>query len=118
MNTNHQYQDTVSSHKISYFIAALMILSHLYYPIIHSGWQLMLKGVAGAPGPDLYQLWHSGQTLNPTEPLAPHLTTEFFGHYKPDYSNHWKDYCIDQVRNIFDSHSLPSTDSRRAVVSL
>jgi len=60
-------------------------------------WMLFLKGVAGATGPDLYQLWHSSSTLNPNEPLASHLTTEFNGHYKPDYSNHWSDYCIDQV---------------------
>ena len=62
-----------------------------------SGWVLMLKGVAGAPGPDLYHLWNSTQTLNPHVPLASHLTTEFNGHFKPDFSNHWNDLCIDQV---------------------
>ena len=57
----------------------------------------MLKGVAGAPGPDLYGLWTGTGLLNENTPLANHLTTEFNGHYKPDYSNHWNDYCIDRV---------------------
>ena len=60
---------------------------------------LFLKGVAGAPGPDIYQLWHSTNTLNGNNPVASHLTTEFNGHYKPDYSNNWSKYCIDKVRN-------------------
>ncbi|XP_060567789.1 mucin-2-like isoform X2 [Ruditapes philippinarum] len=63
-----------------------------------SKWMLFLKGVAGATGPDLYQLWHSSQTMNPNVPQAQTLTSEFKGHYKPDYSNHWKDLCIDKVK--------------------
>jgi len=57
-----------------------------------------MKGVAGAPGPDLYQLWHSPQTINENIPAASRLTPDYNGHYKPDYSNHWKDYCIDMVK--------------------
>ena len=60
----------------------------------------MMKGVSGAPGPDLFQLWRSNATLNIILPLANHLTSEFNGHYKPDYSNHWSDYCIDQVTDF------------------
>lgn len=58
---------------------------------------MLLKGVAGAPGPDLYQLWYSGQTLNPNVPQIQTHTASYNGHYKPDYSNHWQDLCIDQV---------------------
>ena len=61
----------------------------------------MLKGVASVPSPDLFHLWRSNQTLNSNVPLASHLTTEYFGHFKPDFSNHWKDYCIDQVMFSF-----------------
>ncbi|XP_052233684.1 uncharacterized protein LOC127846468 isoform X4 [Dreissena polymorpha] len=60
--------------------------------------EVLLKGVAGAPGPDLYQLWHSSQTLNTDKPLASHLTTEYNGHYKPGTSNNWNSKCFDQIR--------------------
>jgi len=61
-------------------------------------WTLLMKGVAGAPGPDLYQLWHSGQTLNQNIPQAQTLTSSYNGHYKPDTSNHWTDFCFDQIK--------------------
>ncbi|WAR11992.1 SAS-like protein [Mya arenaria] len=80
-------------------VATVPTTTHVTYP-----YELLLKGVAGAPGPDLYQLWHSGQTLNGGEPLASHLTSEYNGHYKPDTSNHWNNYCFDQIRvSIFNN---------------
>ncbi|KAK3581064.1 hypothetical protein CHS0354_033850 [Potamilus streckersoni] len=63
-----------------------------------SGWLIFLKGVAGAPGPDLFQLWNGNETLNVNAPGANTFTAQFNGHYKPDYSNHWNDYCIDKVK--------------------
>jgi hypothetical protein len=75
-----------------------------------SSWMLFLKGVSGAPGPDLYQLWHSPQTINTNVPAASRLTNEFNGHYKPDYSNHWKDYCIDMVKVAIYNNGVPKAE--------
>jgi len=57
----------------------------------------MMKGVSGVPG-DLYNLWSGTGTSNENVPEAMYLTNQYMGHYKPDLSNYWQDFCIDKVR--------------------
>lgn len=61
-----------------------------------TGWLLMMKGVSGVPG-DLYNLWTGTGTMNANVTAASFLTSFYKGHYKPDYSNHWGQLCIDKV---------------------
>ncbi|GFO07035.1 collagen alpha-4(vi) chain [Plakobranchus ocellatus] len=55
------------------------------------GWQLLLKGVAEAPG-DLLATWKGPGTLNAQNPVARQLDNQLKENYKPSLPNYW-DKC-------------------------
>ena len=56
-----------------------------------SGWQLLLKGVGGAPG-DLLTTWKGPGTVNAKNPIARQLDNQLKENYKPSLPNYW-DKC-------------------------
>ncbi|GFR69731.1 collagen alpha-4(VI) chain [Elysia marginata] len=55
------------------------------------GWQLLLKGVGGAPG-DLIATWKGPGTVNANNPIARQLDNQLKENYKPSLPNYW-DKC-------------------------